>query len=676
MLANNLSINPQFKIIADHLRSSCFLIADGILPSNEGRGYVLRRIMRRAMLQCYNFGKKKPLMHLLVDTLIAEMGEAYPELIRAKDTITNTLFFEEQKFLETLEKGLKILDETQIINQQLSGEVAFKLYDTYGFPIDLTQQICQEKNISVNLQEFEQAMQQQKEKAKNSWIGSGEQAEDAIFFALQQQFGNTQNCYHTSTIAKATILGILVGNKLVENINLNQENSQQIAIILDNTSFYATSGGQKGDDGNIILQENYQENLSYQKLSSYLDIKETKKVAGGLFLHLVACGVGKFAIGNQVVALVNQRNRQLRAQNHSATHLLHKALKQVLGNAITQKGSNVDAHQLTFDFNFNRAVNHLELQQIEELINFYIRQNSPVQTKITSLEQAKQEGAEALFGEKYADTVRVVQMGQSHELCGGTHVANTGNIGLFKIINENGIASGIRRITAKTGFYALQHLKLQEQKLYALLDSLKIKQQFEEAKIAESQFLSNKVGFDDNSFFIDENQENIINHTQQQATTLVLQKTNQIGVDFLQQQKQKDKEILQLKQQLWQQSIVNTNIQNFANYYLIHQTFHNASIADLRNILSIYQKSNQVHMPAVIVFFGIENNSKVNVLLASSVANFDAGQNIGNVVEILQGKGGGGKKDLAMGSGCDSNKTTQALDFIVKVLTNNTNSHL
>ncbi len=666
MLANNFSINPQFKIIADHLRSSCFLIADGILPSNEGRGYVLRRIMRRAMLQCYNFGKKKPLMHLLVETLIAEMGDAYPELIRAKDTIINTLFYEEQKFLETLEKGLKILDETEIINQQLSGEVAFKLYDTYGFPLDLTQQVCQEKNITVNLLEFEQAMQQQK--AKNSWVGSGEQAEDAMFFALQQQFGNTQTCYHTSTIARATILGILVGNKLVENINFSQENSQQISIILDNTSFYATSGGQKGDDGNIILQENYQKNLNYQKLSSYLDIKETKKVAGGLFLHLVACGVGKFAVGNQVVALVNQRNRQLRTQNHSATHLLHKALKQVLGNAITQKGSNVDAHQLTFDFNFNKALNYLELQQIEELVNFYIRQNSAVQTKITSLEQAKQEGAEALFGEKYADTVRVVKMGQSHELCGGTHVLSTGNIGLFKIINENGIASGIRRITAKTGFYALQHLKLQEQKLYALLDSLKIKQQFEEAKIAESQFLSNKVGFDDDSFFIDENQENIIHHTQQQATTLVLQKTSQIGIDFLQQLKQKDKEILQLKQQLWQQNISNINIQNFTNYCLIHQTFHNASINDLRHVLSIYQKTNQVHTPAIIVFFGIENNNKVNVLLASSVSNFDAGQKIGSVVEILQGKGGGGKKDLAMGFGVNADKIIDALDFITNTI--------
>jgi alanyl-tRNA synthetase len=369
------------------------------------------------------------------------------------------------------------------------------------------------------------------------------------------------------------------------------------------------------------------------------------------------------------MALVNQRNRQLRAQNHSATHLLHKALKQVLGNAVTQKGSNVDSIALTFDFNFNRAASHLELQQIEELVNFYIRQNAVVQTKITSLEQAKQEGAEALFGEKYADTVRVVQMGQSHELCGGTHVLSTGNIGLFKIISENGIASGIRRITAKTGFYALQHLKLQEQKLYALLDSLKVKQQFEEAKIAENQFLSNKVGFDDASFFVDENQENIINHTQQQATTAVLQKTSQIGSDFLQQIKQKDKEILQLKQQLWQQNINNTKVQNFANFCLINQTFDNASIADLRTILALYQKSNQAQLPAVIVFFGIENNCKVNVLLASSVATFDASQNIIGVVEILQGKGGGGKKDLAMGAGSDSSKIKQALDFITKLLT-------
>ncbi len=673
MPVENLAVQPQLKIIADHLRSSCFLIADGILPSNEGRGYVLRRIMRRAMLQCYKLGKKQPMMHLLVNVLIAEMGEAYPELIRAKDTVTDTLFFEEQKFLETLEKGLKILDETNIENQQLSGEVAFKLYDTYGFPLDLTQQICQDKNIAVNLAEFETAMQQQKEKAKNSWVGSGEKAEDSLFFALQQQFGNTEFCYHTSTSAKATILGILVGNELVEKIDFNQQNtSQQIYIILNQTAFYATSGGQKGDDGNIILQEHYQENLNYQQLPSFLDIKETKKVAGGLFLHLVACGCGQFVVGNQVMALVNQRNRQLRAQNHSATHLLHKALKQVLGNAITQKGSNVDATQLTFDFNFNRAVTYLELQQIEELINFYIRQNSQVQTKISTLQEAKESGAEALFGEKYADTVRLVQMGQSHELCGGTHVDCTGNIGLLKIISENGIASGIRRITAKTGFYALQHLKLQEQKLYALLDSLKVKQQFEEVKIAENQFLSNKVGFDDTSFFLDEKQENIIHNTQEQATSLVLQKTSQIGFDFLQQIKQKDKEIQQLKQQLWQQNLACINIKNLAQHCLIHQTFNNATIVDLRNILNLYQtQQTQHHSTKIIVFFGIENNNKVNVLLASNVIDFDASKNIVNLVEILQGKGGGGKKDLAMGSGVAITKIPQAIDFIINTISTN-----
>jgi alanyl-tRNA synthetase len=663
MSINNIYINPKFKIIADHLRSSCFLIADGILPSNEGRGYVLRRIMRRAMLQCYSFGKKQPLMHLLVDILIKEMGEAYPELIRAKDLITNTLFFEEQKFLETLEKGLKILEETKINNQQLSGEIAFKLYDTYGFPLDLTQQICQEKNITVNLLEFEKAMQHQKERAKNSWVGSGEQAEESLFFALKQQFGNTEFCYHTATSTKATILGILIGTQLVESINLNQQIEQPIYIILNKTSFYATSGGQKGDDGNIILQKHYQENLVYKQLPSYLDIKETKKVAGGLFLHLVACGVGEFAIGNQVVTLVNQRNRQLRAQNHSATHLLYKALKQVLGNAITQKGSSVDASQLTFDFNLNRATTYLELQQIEELVNFYIRQNSSVQTKITTLQEAKESGAEALFGEKYADTVRVVSMGHSYELCGGTHVNSTGNIGLLKIINENGIASGIRRITAKTGFYALQHLKLQEQKLYALLDSLKVKQQFEEAKISESQFLSNQVGFDDNSFFLDEQQKNIIHNTQEQANNIVLQKTSQIGFDFLQQLKQKDKEIQQLKQYIWQQDIVNINIKNFTQHYLAYYTFNNASTVDLRNILNIYQNHN-TNLTKIILFFGIENNNKVNVLLASDETKLDASQAIVNIVAMLNGKGGGGKKNLAMGSGLAIEKISQVIDFI------------
>jgi alanyl-tRNA synthetase len=501
-----------------------------------------------------------------------------------------------------------------------------------------------------------------------------------IMSQVKEKFGETITTYHSNTRIKAKILAIVENNQFLTEINsFNQDSTRNIFLVLDNTCFYATSGGQKGDDGNIIKLETQEKNnknnsendlkINYLQLENYLDIFETKKFAGNVFAHYISSCKGNFKVGDEVEALVNNRHRQLRSQNHSATHLLHKALKQVLGNAITQKGSNVDATQLTFDFNFNRAVTYLELQQIEELINFYIRQNSQVQTKISTLQEAKESGAEALFGEKYSDTVRVVQMGQSHELCGGTHVDCTGNIGLLKIISENGIASGIRRVTAKTGFYALQHLKLQEQKLYALLDSLKVKQQFEEVKIAENQFLSNKVGFDDTSFFLDEKQENIIHNTQEQATSLVLQKTSQIGFDFLQQIKQKDKEIQQLKQQLWQQDLACINIKNLAQHCLIHQTFNNATIVDLRNILNLYQtQQTQHHSTKIIVFFGIENNNKVNVLLASNVIDFDASKNIVNLVEILQGKGGGGKKDLAMGSGVAIAKIPQAIDFVINAV--------
>jgi len=661
-----MSINPQLKIIADHLRSSCFLIADGVLPSNEGRGYVLRRIMRRAMLQSYKLGKKQPIMHLLVDTLITEMGEAYPELIRAKATIIDTLFFEEQKFLETLEKGIKILDEAPINNQQLSGEIAFKLYDTYGFPLDLTQKICHEKNLTVNVKEFELAMQQQKERARNNWVGSGEVAEDDFFFTLKQQFGDTQHCYHQATMSAGKILAIIVDNKLLASIDSHLFSSVSTAfVVLDKTPFYATSGGQKGDDGNIIMSTDYHPNLHYQSLVNCLDIGETKKVAGGLFLHPITDCRGKFCVGDNIISLVNQRNRQLRAQNHSATHLLHKALKQVLGSAITQKGSNVDAKQFTFDFNFNRAMTASEIDLVEELINFYIRQNSPVNTKTMHIDEAKNSGAEALFGEKYDAMVRVVAMGPSQELCGGTHVLSTGNIGLIKIITENGVAAGIRRITAKSGFYALQHLKMQEQKLNHLLASLKIKQQFDDIKSNNSEFLAKQIGFDESSFFSNENQQQIISAEQQKSMLQVLGDTAKIGLDIQQQLKQKDKQILNLKQQIWKQQINTINKINQNNICLAYHIFSDADANDLRNILKIWQDHNKI--PYLIAFFG-EQGDKVNILVAVNGLDFDAGSIVAKLVDLLGGKGGGGKKDIAMGAGNNINNINKAIDYLQKLL--------
>lgn len=663
-----MSIKTEFKIIADHLRSSCFLIADGILPSNEGRGYVLRRIMRRSMRQIHKLGAKEPLMFKLVDILIKEMGAYYPELTRARDVIIETLKGEEEKFRETLEKGLKILDDEILNNKsaKFSGALAFKLYDTYGFPLDLTQDICKEKKLEVDVEEFEKEMELQRDRARKNWVGSGEISEDKLFFELKEKFGETEFLYHQTTKNKAKILGIYQNFCAINEISASQKNSQDsIFIILDKTPFYATSGGQKGDDGNFILAKETTENsiIDYQKINNCIDIFETKKFAGNLFAHFVADFKGNFKVGDEILALVNNRHRQMRAQNHSATHLLHKALKQVLGNSISQKGSNVDVKQLTFDFNLNRAMTALEIEQTEELVNFYIRQNSMVDTKEMELEEARESGAEALFGEKYDSKVRVVKMGPSIELCGGTHVANTGNIGVFKIISENGVASGVRRITAKSGFYALQHLKLQEQKLVALLDSLKVKQQFDEVKIDDNEFLSSKVGFNDNSFFVDENSTSIISDSQRKSMLEAVDKTSKIGEDWQQNLKDKDKEIEKLKKQIWRNNLKTLTSENVGEIKIANYLFDETDAKDLREITNEVKSWHNFSQSQILAFFA-KKDQKISLCLSLSSDlqdRFDASKLIIPMIAKLDGKGGGGKKDFAMGGGVKIDGVNESL---------------
>ena len=689
-----MKISAELKIIADHLRSSAFLIADGIQPSNEGRGYVLRRIMRRAMRQAHKLGIKEPLMFRLVDSLIAEMGNQYRELKTARDLIIEILRDEEEKFRETLEKGLKILDEeiAKIIansnsntqnNLKLSGQIAFKLYDTFGFPLDLTQDICQEKNIEIATNEFESEMELQRIRARKNWVGSGEASEEKIFFDLKEKFGETITTYHSNTRIKAKILAIVENNQFLTEINsFNQDSTRNIFLVLDNTCFYATSGGQKGDDGNIIkleIQENNIKNnskndlkINYLQLENYLDIFETKKFAGNVFAHYISSCKGNFKVGDQVEALVNNRNRQLRSQNHSATHLLHKALKEVLGESVTQKGSQVDFKQLTFDFNLNRAMTNQEIDQVEELVNFYIRQNSSVETNEMNIDKARESGAQALFGEKYDEIVRVVKMGSSLELCGGTHVKNTGNIGIFKIISENGIASGIRRITAKSGFFALQYLKTQEQKFYALLESLKIKQQFDEVKNSDNEFLSSKIGFNDLAFFSDENTSAIISEDQRSSIDKIIKQTSEIGENFIQQLKQKDKEIDKLKKQIWQENLKNLTSEKIGEINFVHYSFDNTEAKDLRDIITEVKSWERFSTKQIIAFFSIKDH-KVSLCLTISndlQLNLDASKLIIPMIEQLGGKGGGGKKDFAMGGGVHINSIQNAISILKQNLSN------
>ena len=689
-----MKISAELKIIADHLRSSAFLIADGIQPSNEGRGYVLRRIMRRAMRQAHKLGIKEPLMFRLVDSLIAEMGNQYRELKTARDLIIEILRDEEEKFRETLEKGLKILDEeiAKIIansnsntqkNLKLSGQIAFKLYDTFGFPLDLTQDICQEKNIEIATNEFESEMELQRIRARKNWVGSGEASEEKIFFDLKEKFGETITTYHSNTRIKAKILAIVENNQFLTEINsFKQDSTRNIFLVLDNTCFYATSGGQKGDDGNIIKLETQENNIknnskndlkiNYLQLENYLDIFETKKFAGNVFAHYISSCKGNFKVGDQVEALVNNRNRQLRSQNHSATHLLHKALKEVLGESVTQKGSQVDFKQLTFDFNLNRAMHNQEIDQVEELVNFYIRQNSIVETNEMNIDKARESGAQALFGEKYDEIVRVVKMGSSLELCGGTHVKNTGNIGIFKIISENGIASGIRRITAKSGFFALQYLKTQEQKFYALLESLKIKQQFDEVKNSDNEFLSSKIGFNDLAFFSDENTSAIISEDQRSSINKIIKQTSEIGENFIQQLKQKDKEIDKLKKQIWQENLKNLTSEKIGEINFVHYSFDNTEAKDLRDIITEVKSWERFSIKQIIAFFSIKDH-KVSLCLTISndlQLNLDASKLIIPMIDQLGGKGGGGKKDFAMGGGVNINGIQNAISILKQNLSN------
>src|SRR6516164_7103311 len=434
------------RVIADHLRASAFLIADGVLPSKEGRGYVLRRIMRRAMRHAHILGCKDPLMWRLVPTLVQQMGTAYPELLRAQPLIAETLRLEETNFNQMLERGLHLLeDETARLRpgEALPGEVAFRLYDTFGFPLDLTQDVLRAQARTVAIEGFSAAMERQREEARKNWIGSGEPATEAVWFALREETGATEFLGYETESAEGVVLAMVGGGERLTDANAGDE----IGIIVNQTPFYAESGGQMGDTGAI-----------FSASGAELAIRDTVKRAGDLHVHLGTVTHGSLKVGDAVELRVDGTRRRLLRGNHSVTHLLHQALRRRLGEHVTQKGSLVAPDRLRFDFSHPRALNEEDIRAIETEVNRRIRANSPVGTRLLTPDRAVAEGALALFGEKYGDEVRVVAMGAasdedrpfSVELCGGTHVRHTGDIGLFKIVGETGIASGVRRIEALT----------------------------------------------------------------------------------------------------------------------------------------------------------------------------------------------------------------------------------
>jgi alanyl-tRNA synthetase len=455
---------PSHKVIADHLRASSFLMADGVMPSNEGRGYVLRRIMRRGMRHANLLGAKEPLMYKLFPTLLSKMGEAYPELGRASALITETLRSEEERFRITLERGLKILEEETAKlsgGQKFPGDVAFKLYDTFGFPLDLTQDALKAKDIVVDTASFDTCMNEQKKAARAAWSGSGDTGTEKLWFDILEECGPTEFLGYDTDSAEGKVLAVIKDGKRVEALQ-----SAESGIVITNQSpFYAESGGQVGDRGQFTVNG-----------GETVTVTDTKKALGKLWLHMVT---GAVKTGDALVMRVDAVRRAAIKSNHSATHLLHEALRETLGDHVAQKGSLQDEGRTRFDISHNKAITPGELAKIETLVNDQIRADTDVVTRVMPLEEARKTGAMALFGEKYEDEVRVVSMGTpgeakrfSVELCGGTHVKRTGEIETFKIVSEGALSSGIRRVEAVTGARVEAYLAGQAQAKQAVLDRL------------------------------------------------------------------------------------------------------------------------------------------------------------------------------------------------------------
>jgi alanyl-tRNA synthetase len=463
--------NVHHRVIADHLRSTSFLIADGVLPSKDGRGYVLRRIMRRAMRHAHLLGAQDPVMHRLVPALVTQMGAAYPELRQAQPMIEETLRAEETRFRETLDRGLKLLDD-ELANlpegAELPGKAAFKLYDTFGFPLDLTQDALREKGREVDVAGFDAAMEDQKAKARAAWSGSGDAADASVWFDIADAHGATDFLGYDTEQAEGQILAIVKDGTRVEQA----ETGDSVQIVTNQTPFYAESGGQVGDTGMLRAGE------------AEAHVTDTRKTAD-VYIHIAEVAAGSLSTGDGVEMIVDHARRSTIRANHSATHLLHEALREALGDHVAQRGSLNAPDRLRFDFSHGKALSLAELNRVEHEVNAHIRQNTPVETRIMTPDDARALGAQALFGEKYGDEVRVVSMGRadtgkgadgqtySLELCGGTHVRQTGDIGTFVTLGDSASSSGVRRIEALTGQAAMDYLRAQDHRLAEVALSLK-----------------------------------------------------------------------------------------------------------------------------------------------------------------------------------------------------------
>jgi alanyl-tRNA synthetase len=611
------------RVIADHLRSSSFLIADGVMPSNEGRGYVLRRIMRRAMRHAQLVGVAEPLMHRLVPALVRQMGDAYPELRRAEALVTETLKLEETRFRDTLARGLKLLDdEVEKIGGKgvLPGEVAFRLYDTFGFPLDLTQDALRSRGLSVDQAGFDAAMAKQRQDARAAWSGSGEKATEAVWFELREKHGATEFLGYESETAEGKIVALLVDGQPVEEISEGQE----AALIANQTPFYGESGGQIGDSGII-----------FSAGGAEFPVLDTLKKLGDMHVQIGKLVRGKLKVGDVVEMRVDKALRDATRANHSATHLVHEALRRVLGPHVTQKGSMVGPERLRFDFSHPKPMTAEEIGEVEAIVNRIIRQNSEVSTRLMTPEDAIAAGALALFGEKYGEEVRVLAMGvddekENHtysvELCGGTHVRRVGDIAIFKIVSESAVASGIRRIEALTGEGARTYLSQQERIAKEAAGALKIAPEDLPARV----------------------------------------------VSLMEERKRLERELAEAKKKLALSGgtggasggDAGSQIEELGGVKLMLRKLEGVNPKDLRGLVDDGKK--QIGS-GVVAFVAISEDGKGAIAVgvtADLTGRFNAVDLVKAGAAAMGGSGGGGRPDMAQAGGPDASKADAAIDAV------------
>jgi alanyl-tRNA synthetase len=613
------------RVIADHLRASSFLIAEGILPSNEGRGYVLRRIMRRGMRHSHTLGSKEPIFYKLFDVLLNEMKNNYPELSQGKDLIIETLKNEEEKFSSLLERGIKILDENlgKVKNKILPGDIAFKLYDTYGFPLDLTADILRTKNIKIDIKSFDTEMEKSKALARANWKGSGDKSLEEKWFKIREELNPTEFLGYEFNKAEGVVLKISKGKEFIEEAKEGDE----VELITNQTPFYAESGGQVGDQGVI------------ETSTGKINVLDTQKKMGDLHVHVGKVSKGSIKVGDNVNLEIDVKRRKDAKAYHSATHLLHEALRRTLGKHVTQKGSLVSPEKLRFDFSHNKPIEKSEITKIENLVNDMVSNSSDVKTRIMTPKEAVDNGALALFGEKYGDEVRVLSMGYenkkyfSTELCGGTHVANTAEIGKFKIISQSSIASGVRRVEALRADQLEEYEKNQKESKSTqenlLIEEIKnVKNALENLKIKPiyKSDLSSSENLKDLKKQLDQaNVKNII----------------------------KDKS----------KNIIKDNKVN--DFIFRYQTIKNLPSKELRTIVDVGKKD--IKKGVLIVFSTLDGKVGVSVGVTKDlIEKFDAVELVKVAASILGGKGGGGRKDFAQAGGDNENKIEEASQAVLK----------